>query len=214
MYSRGTLLHLQEAHASRTSPSPVTSPTHDSRDIDLPPLQRVTPTNDPPPQDVPAGSTSQDASDDILDANGLLVLHSLFGSDKDLDEILADDNNDDNADNDGYMSGRNDDTYDDMGDDGTAVENSDDDNGDGDSHGRAANADDTIDGDDVNGTDDELTTDSQPQVSQPLFSSLDPSMSQATLPESSDFGLMRTPRRMRGSHFLVSRLVLYPPIRA
>ena len=192
----------------------MTSPTHDSRDIDLPPLQRVTPTNDPPTQDVPDGPTSQDASDDILDANGLLVLHSLFGSDKDLDEILADDNNDDNADNDGDMSGSNDDTYDDMGDDGTTVENSDDDNGDGDSHGNAANADDTIDGDDVNGIDDELTTDSQPQVSQPLFSSLDPSMSQATLPESSDFGLMRTPRRMRGSHFLVSRLVLYPPIRA
>lgn len=55
----------------------------------------------PPTQDVPAGPTSQDASDDILDANGLLVLHSLFGSNKDLDEILADDNNDDNADNDG-----------------------------------------------------------------------------------------------------------------
>ena len=148
-------------------------------------------------------------------------MHSLCGSDKDLDEILADDNNDDNADNDGYMSGSNDDTYDDMGDDSTAVENSDDDNGDGDSHGNAANADDTIDGDDVNGTDNELTTDSQPQVSQPLFSSLDPlfssldpSMSQATLPESSDFGLMSTSRRMRGSHFLVSRLVLYPPIRA
>ena len=168
----------------------------------------------PPTQDVPAEPTSQDASDDILDANGLLVLHSLFGSDKDLDEILADDNNDDNADNDDDMSGSNDDTYDDMGDDGTAVENSDDDNGDGDSHGNAANADDTNDGDDVDGTDDELTTDSQPQVSQPLFSFLDPSMSQATLPESSDFGLMRTSRRMRGSHFLVSRLVLYPPIRA
>lgn len=117
----------------------------------------------PPTQDVPAEPTSQDASDDILDANGLLVLHSLFGSDKDLDEILADDNNDDNADNNGDMSGSNDDTYDDMGDDGTTVENSDDDNGDGDSHGNAANADDTNDGDDVDGTDDELTTDSQPR---------------------------------------------------
>lgn len=151
----------------------------------------------PPTQDVPAEPTSQDRSDDILDANGLLVLHSLFGSDKDLDEILADDKNDDNADNDGDMSGSNDDTYDDMGDDGTTVENSDDDNGDGDSHGNAANAD-----DDVDGTDDELTTDSQPQVFQPLFSSLDPSMSQATLPESSDFGLIRTPRKMRGSPFV------------
>ena len=171
----------------------------------------------PSTQDVPAEPTSQDPSDDILDANGLLVLHSLFGSDKDLDEILADDNNDDNADNDGDISGSNDDTDDGMGDDGTAVKNNDDDDnddGDGDSHGNAANVDDTIEDDNVDGTNDELTMDSQPQVSQPLLSCLDPSMFQATLPESFDFGLIRTPRRMRGSHFLVSCLLLYPPIRA
>ena len=124
-------------------------------------------------------------------------MRSLFGSDEDLDEILADDNNDDNADNDGDIPGSNDDsddTDDAMGNDGNAVKNNDD--GDGDGHGDAANADDdTIDGDDVNGADDELAMDSHPQVSQPLFSSLDPSMSRANPPESSDFGPIRTPRR-------------------
>ena len=89
----------------------------------------------------------------------------------------------------------------DVGDDGNAVKNDDDGDGDGDGHGDDANADDdTIDGDDVNGADDELTMDSQPQVSQPLFSSLDPSMSQANPPESSDFGPIRTPRRTFSRH--------------
>ena len=88
----------------------------------------------------------------------------------------------------------------DVGDDGNAVKNNDDD-GDCEGHDDAANADDdTIDGDDVNGADDELTMDSQPQVSQPLFSSLDPSMSQANPPESSDFGPIRTPRRTFSRH--------------
>lgn len=123
-------------------------------------------------------------------------MRSLFSSDEDLDEILADDNNHDNAENDGDMSGSNDDddTNDDMVDDGNPVENNDDD--DGDSNGDATNTDDdVIDGDNVNGADHELTTDSQSQVSQLLFSPLDPSMSQATPPESPDSGPIRTLRR-------------------
>ena len=122
-------------------------------------------------------------------------MRSLFSSDEDLDEILADDNNHDNAENDGDMSGSNDDddTNDDMVDDGNPVENNDDD---GDGNGDATNTDDdVIDGDNVNGADHELTTDSQSQVSQLLFSPLDPSMSQATPPESPDSGPIRTLRR-------------------
>ena len=194
-------MHFQEAHALHASPSPVPSPqhddppTHDSRDRFSSSPTCYTSKRSTPTQDVPAEPKSQDPSDDILAANGLLVLRSLFGSEEDLDEILADDNNDDNADNDGDIPSSNDDTDDAMGDDGNAVKNNDDD-GDGDGHGDAANADDdTIDGDDANGADDELTMDSHPQVSQPLFSSLDPSMSRANPPESSDFGPIRTPRR-------------------
>ena len=191
----------EPSHRARHCPyswyrsSPVPSPhrgdpsTSVSRDIDLPPLQRVPPANDPPPaQDVPAEPTpqeSQDPNDDLLDANGLLILRSLFGSDDDLSADSADDNADDNADNDDDMSGDdddddNEDTDDDMGDE---VDNDDD------------NVDDDDD-DDVNADDDATaddTNDEQPADSQPLFSSLDLS---ATPPESSDFGPIRNSHRI------------------
>ena len=41
-------MHLAPHHHQSPLLSMMTSPPHDSRDIDLPPLQRVTPTNDPP----------------------------------------------------------------------------------------------------------------------------------------------------------------------